>query len=189
VSGRGTETLGAVYAHALAEAAEAKGALEPVGEELLAFAASWRAEPKVRTFFLSSAVKRDAKHAAIDRTFRGKASDLFADFLHVLLERQRLALLPEAADAYETVLDRRLGRVRVSLATATPLPPDAVEAVRARLEASLGKKPVLSHVVRPALLGGAVLRVGDVVADGSVRRRLVELRDRLSKPGAVAPVA
>jgi len=189
VSGRGQETLGSVYASALAEAADASKALEPVGEELSAFASVWRSEGTVRAFFLSSGIHRDAKHAAIDKAFRGQASDLFADFLHVLLERQRMAFLPEVAEAYERLLDERLGRVRVSLSTAAPMPPDAIEAVRSRLASTLRQTPVLTHVVRPALVGGAVLRVGDLVADGSVRRQLDEIRERLAKPGASVPVA
>ena len=186
MSARGDETLGSVYAKALAEAADAQRVLAEVGEELFAFAASWRHEATVRAFFLSSGIHREAKHAAIDRVFRGKASELFTSFLHVLLERQRMALVPEAADAFQKTLDERLGRVRVSLATAAPMPPEAVDAVRARLRASLGKEPVVTHTVRPALVGGAVLRVGDVVADGSVRRRLVELRDRLARSSSSA---
>ena len=52
-----------------------------------------------------------------------------------------------------------------------------------RLRAAIGKEPVLTHHVRPGLIGGAVLRVGDVVADGSVRRRLTELTSRIRLAG------
>jgi F-type H+-transporting ATPase subunit delta len=186
VSARGGETLGGVYAQALAEAAEAKDALPAVGEDLATFAAAWAATADLRTFFLSGAVRRDAKHRAVEAVCRGKANDLFADFLHVLIERQRAWLLPDVAKAYAAILDARLGRVPVSLSTASALPPDAVLAIAGRLRAALGKDPVLTHHVRPGLVGGAVLRVGDVVADGSVRRRLVELRRRLTETGRLA---
>jgi F-type H+-transporting ATPase subunit delta len=171
--------MGDVYATALAEAAEAKGALAEVGEEMASFAGTWRQRKDVRDFFLSGAVQRDAKERAIEAAFRGKASDLIANFLQVLLRRDRLWLLPDVADALRKILDRRGNRVPVTIVTATPLAADQVAAIAARLRSSIGKEPVLTQEVKPALLGGAVLRVGDVVADASVRRRLSELRAQI----------
>ena len=183
MSARGDETMGGTYAEALAEAADAKGQLAAAGEEILAFASVWRARKDVRAYFLSGAIHRDAKHKAIETTFRGRGSDLFADFLHVLLRRGRMSLLPDAADAFGAILDRKMNRVPVTLSTAATLAPGQLESITARLRASLGKDPIVAHVVRPALLGGAVLRVGDIVADGSVRRMLAELRARITHAG------
>jgi F-type H+-transporting ATPase subunit delta len=178
VSGTGGATLGAVYAEALAEAAEAKGVLPQVGEELAAIAKAWSSDREFRDFFLSGGIRRDAKEQALEKTFRGRAHDLATDFLRVLLSRGRLFLLPDAADAMTAILNRRLGRVPVTIQTAVPVTPEDLEGWRARIRAALGKEPVLTHRVRPALIGGAVVTVGDVVADGSVRRRLADLRSR-----------
>ena len=179
MSAAGAESMGDVYAGALAEAAEAKGSLAEVGEEMASFATTWRRQKDVRDFFLSGAVQKDAKEKAIESAFRGKASETIANFLQVMLRRDRLWLVPEVADALQRILDRRGNRVPVTIVTATPLASDQVQAIAARLRASIGKEPVMTQEVRPALLGGAVLRVGDVVADGSVRRRLIELRDQI----------
>lgn len=184
MSTRGTEGLGAVYAEALAAAAEARGVLAEVGAELGAFAAQWRAHKTLRAFFLSGAIRKDAKSATIDRVFRGNASDLFADFLHVLLRRNRLFTLPDADAAYAKLLDARLGRVAVTLTTAAPATEAELAAWSSRLAAAIGKTPVVTHHVRPGILGGAIVRVGDTVSDGSVRRRLVALRNRIASHGA-----
>ncbi|MFO0932789.1 MAG: ATP synthase F1 subunit delta [Planctomycetota bacterium] len=181
MSGRDTGTLAGVYADALAGAADARGLLAQVGEELEGFAALWSRDADVRNFFLSGAIGRDAKAKALDAVTVGKTSETFSSFLQVLLQRARLWALPETAGAYRKILDRRLGRVPVALATAAPVSPADLEAWRARLAAALGKEPVLTHEVKPALIGGAVLRVGDTVADGSVRRRLLDLRSRFAK--------
>jgi F-type H+-transporting ATPase subunit delta len=175
--------MGGVYAHALAEAAEPKGLLADAGAELASFAALWRADARVRAFFLSGAIARSAKGDAVERVFRGRASDVFTDFLRVMLERNRLWLLPDAAAAYEALLDRRLGRVRVTIDTASPASPAELSAWGARLKAATGKDPIVQHRVRPELVGGAVIRAGDVVADGSVRRRLHEIEARLRRAG------
>lgn len=186
MSSRGTEGLGQVYAEALADAAEAQGVLADVGAELIALARQWRVDPSLRAFFLSGAIRRDAKSATIDRVFRGKSSDLFTDFLHVLLRRNRLFTLPDAADAFDQILDAKLGRVPVTLTTAAAVEASDLSAWASRLASAIGKTPVLTHVVRPAILGGAIIRVGDMVADGSVRRHLSELRARIARVGATS---
>lgn len=185
MSGRDVGTLGAVYAEALAAAADGKGLLEQVGGELAGFAAVWARHADVRTFFLSGAIARDAKQKALDAVTKGRTSEVFGNFLQVMLSRSRLEALPETAQAYGKILDRRLHRVPVVLQTAAPVTEADLEAWRARLLVALGQEPVLAHEVRPALIGGAVLRVGDTVADGSVRRRLVELRSRFQRAGHV----
>ena len=172
--------LAAVYAEALAEAADAKGALADVGERLAGFAAAWEKDHDLRSFFLSGAARREAKRAALGR-LRPLLGELVTDFLGVLLRRGRLFLLPEAARSFAALIDRRLGRVPVTIETATAPTPGDLESWRTRLRATIGKEPVLAHRVRPALIGGAVIRVGDVVADGSVRRRLHDLRERALK--------
>ena len=185
MSSRGTEGLGLIYAEALADAAEARGVLAEVGAELIALAKEWRADKNLRAFFLSGAIRRDAKSATLDRVFRGKSSDLFTDFLHVLLRRNRLFTIPDAADAFDQLLDVKLNRVPVTLTTATAVEASDLSAWATRLAYAIGKTPVLKHVVRPAIIGGAIVRVGDSVADGSVRRRLSELRTRISVAGSV----
>jgi F-type H+-transporting ATPase subunit delta len=179
MSASGAESMGEVYATALAEAALEKGALEDVGEEMASFAKTWDERRDVRNFFLSGAIQKDAKQKAVEAAFRGKASDLFADFLQVLLHRGRLWLLPDAADAFRKILDRRGNRVPVTITTATPLSADQLQAITLRLRAAIGKEPMVTQEVKPALVGGAILRVGDVVADGSVRKKLSELRSRI----------
>lgn len=181
MSGRDIGTLGSVYADALAGAADGQGLLAQVGEELEGFAALWGRDADVRNFFLSGAIDRAAKAKALDAVTVGRTSETFSSFLQVLLHRTRLWVLPETAAAYRKLLDARLGRVPVVLSTAAPVAAVDLEGWRTRLRAALGKEPVLTHEVRPALIGGAVLRVGDTVADGSVRRRLVELRSRFEK--------
>jgi F-type H+-transporting ATPase subunit delta len=176
-------SIGAVYAEALASAADGKGEAAAVGDELATFAALWRGEADVRTFFLSGAIPREAKEKAVAVVTHARASETFTGFLDVLLRRNRLWLLPDVADAYRRLLDVRTNRVPVTLSTASPVSPADLDAWRGRLRTALGKEPVLVHEVKPSLIGGAVLRVGDTVADGSVRRKLTELRTRFAKAG------
>ena len=181
MSAAGAESMGDVYASALAEAAEGAGVLREVGEQTEAFAKAWHENKRTRDFFLSGSVQREEKEQAIEKALRGNAQDLMVNFLQVLLHRDRLWMLPSVAGALTKILDRRANRVPVTITTATALPADQVASIVARLRASIGKDPVVTQEVKPALLGGAVLRVGDVVADGSVRHKLVELRSRIAR--------
>jgi F-type H+-transporting ATPase subunit delta len=190
VSRRTAEVGGRIYAEALAAAAEPKGILDQVGEELKALVSNREAEGSlVRNFFGSTAVRREQKMAKIEAAFRGRATDLFTDFLLVLLKRNRLELVDEVAVAYRDILDRRGSKVRVTLTTAADVAPADLESWKARLRPLLrGREPILRHKTDPALIGGMVLRTGDWVADGSVRRVLKELRERLARAGR-APIA
>jgi F-type H+-transporting ATPase subunit delta len=190
VSRRTAEVGARIYAEALAAAAEAKGLLDQVGEELKALSAGrGTAGSLVAAFFGSSAVRREQKAAKIEAAFRGRTSDLFVDFLLVLLRRNRLGLVEDVHAAYGAILDRRGAKVRVTLTTAADVGPGDLDAWTARMRPLLGgREPVVRHRTDPALIAGMVLRTGDWVADGSARRVLKELRERLARAGR-APLA
>jgi F-type H+-transporting ATPase subunit delta len=181
-------SAGVVYGKALAEAAEAKGGLEAlreVGEALAALESAWATDRVLRAFFLSSQIGAAPKRAALDR-LATKLPKLLADFVRILLRRGRLFLLPQVASSYARHLDARLGRVPVVLSTAAPMPAARVARWAADLGAALKKEPVVRHVVKPDIVAGAVVRIGDMVADGSARRRLAELKREIIERGTHA---
>jgi len=82
------------------------------------------------------------------------------------------------------LVERAAGLVHVQVVTAVPLPPQVQEALRAKIASSLGKTVELSVSVDRELLGGLRLRIGDKIADASVRYRLERLRESLISPVA-----
>ena len=187
MSGRDQTSGAAVYAEALAQAAQAKGLLDEVGAELSSLERD--RDPFVSAFFGSSAIHVEAKKQKVEAGFRGRTTDLFTDFLLVLLSRNRQDLLRPIAIEFQKILDRLGSRVPVTLTTAAPIEPADLEAWTQRLQASLGRTPVVRHRVEPALIGGMVMRVGDVLADGSVRRELQEIRARVTNAVHAHPKA
>lgn len=175
-----------VYARALGEAVEAEGglgALQDAHDVLSAVAGAWEADGTFRSYFLSSEVPRADRAAAMDRLVEGRMPKLLANFLRLLLDRGRLPLLPEIAEALHLILDERLGRVPVTITTAVQVSDDELRALTDAVRTALGKEAVVEHVVRPELLAGAVIRAGDQVVDGSARRRLAELQTRIIERG------
>ena len=138
MSGFDATALAATYAEALAEAAEGKKSLPEVGAGLAALATAWSKDKELRAFFLSGAIPRETRRAALDR-LRPVVGDLLVDFLHVLVRRGRGRFLPEMAKAFTAILDRRLGRVPVTIETATAPAPGELDRWGERLRATLGR--------------------------------------------------
>jgi F-type H+-transporting ATPase subunit delta len=175
-----------VYARALEEALFSAGgldALRAADPAVAGVAAAWTDERAFRAYFLSSNVPASVKRAALDRVVEGRLHPLVANFLRLLLRRGRIALLPDIGTAFRTLIDARLGRVPVTLTTAVPVDEVSLRTWTDRIRQAVGGEPVVRHEVRPEILAGAILRVGDEVADGSARRRLAELRSQIIEKG------
>ena len=175
-----------IYANALAEAVEAEGGLELLGEVdegLRAFSEVWESDGVLRGYFLSSEVPRAKRAATMDSLVEGNFPKLLANFLRLLLRRGRLSLIPEIAFALHQRLDERLGRVPVTLTTAVPVPESDFQAWTEKISEAIGGEPVVEHVVKPEIVAGAIIRVGDRVLDGSARRQLADLKQRIVERG------
>ena len=95
------------------------------------------------------------------------------------LDRRRQRLLRQISAEYQTLLDARLNRERVDLTVARPFGREAIEECTGRLSALLGREVIPSVRVRPRILGGIVVRAGNTIYDGSLRRRLDGMRRTL----------
>jgi F-type H+-transporting ATPase subunit delta len=170
------------YAETLHELAQRNGGaptVESFGRALEGVAQLVRSEPRVRRFLETPMVEADAKQEALRKALRGNVPPLFLNFVMVVLQKRRQALLPEIAVAYAELVDRFLGRVRAEVV----LPSEPDEALKQEITRSLsrqvGGEVLPTFRIDPALIGGVVIRVGDRILDGSVRSRLAALRRRL----------
>jgi len=174
------------YARALAEAVEAEGGhalLEEIGGGLSAFSEAWQGDPNLRGYFLGTEVTRKQKLATMDKLVVDRLPKLLANFLRLLLRRDRLPLVPEIAAAYGMILDAALGRVPVTITTAVPVPESEFQAWQDDIQQALGGEAIVTHVVKPDILAGAIIRVGDRIVDGSARRHLNALHTRIIERG------
>jgi F-type H+-transporting ATPase subunit delta len=99
--------------------------------------------------------------------------------LKLLVDRRRINAIGDLSEAFATIAERRSGRVRAEIITATPLP----DAYYAQLEKTLsevtGRQVTIQKRTDPSIIGGVVARVGDTVFDGSIANRLKDLRTQL----------
>ncbi|MGC0773627.1 MAG: ATP synthase F1 subunit delta [Candidatus Acidiferrum sp.] len=169
------------YANALADVALAQGAADSALKQLADFGAAFAISPELRNFLTSPAVPREAKHAVIEKiSARVGVGKIIRNFLFVIADHQRTHILPEIIAAFEGVIRRRQGIAEAEISSAVELSTAQKKRFAQTLERLTGKKIQAKYSLDPALLGGAVVRVGDTVYDGSVRNSLNELRARLA---------
>ncbi|HKB07441.1 MAG TPA: ATP synthase F1 subunit delta [Candidatus Polarisedimenticolia bacterium] len=182
-------TVARRYARALADYVESKpgeGAkkdpdrLETTAADLAVVVRILSADPKFERFFADPSVPQQNKQAAIEAlAHRGRLSETMRNFLVMLAVNRRMGALGSILQAFEQVKDERLGVVRAETATAVPLSAAELKRLRQALETLTGREVKIAHRVDPALLGGARTRIGSKVYDGTLRRQLDALRERL----------
>lgn len=101
------------------------------------------------------------------------------NFLKLLLEYDRVAVMPEIAAHFETLKAETENSVDVTVTSATPLSQQKQDSIVKALEARLGRNVKMSTRIDETLIGGAVIKAGDVVIDGSLRARLDGLTNAL----------
>ena len=169
------------YANALADIALEQGAAEPVLKQLSEFGAAFAASAELRIFLTAPGVSREAKHGVIEKLAgRMGASKIIRNFLFVMVDNQRAALLPDILEAFQEVIRQRQGVAEAEVSSAVNLSDTQKAQLLQTLERLTGKKIQAQYALEPALLGGAVVRIGDTIYDGSLRNRLNEMRARLT---------
>ncbi len=183
------DALSRVYARSLFELAESEGGqqrIEEIGAELGELVDLARADKAFGEFLSSRIIAGKKRSASLEKILKGRVSDLIRRFVLVLNAKERLAILPSVAAAYDQVVQEKFGRVEVDVYTAAPVDRATLDRVGASLKRTIGKDPVLHPYTDAAMLGGLRLQIGDQLIDASVATRLRRMRERLAGPGAEA---
>jgi F-type H+-transporting ATPase subunit delta len=169
------------YANALADIVLQQGAADPARKQLGEFGAAYAESAELRNFLASPAVTRESKHEVIEKLVaRMGASKIIRNFLFVIVDNQRAALLPEIVQTFEHVLQQREGVAEAQVASAVELNDSQRGTLMRTLEGLTGKKIQAKYSLEPGLLGGAVVRIGDTIYDGSLQKQFNQLRARLA---------
>jgi F-type H+-transporting ATPase subunit delta len=168
-----------VYAHALFEAAQEKGRLGPVRDQLAQFVAAESEIPELRELLRNPQLDPRARTAALEELL-ADGDQVLRNFLLVLADKGRAGQLEEIAAEFERLIAEHEGIVHAALTTAVELSDAEAEKLLAQIEKASGRKVEATRSVDPDLIGGIVLQVGSHRLDASVRGRLERLRRELT---------
>jgi F-type H+-transporting ATPase subunit delta len=150
-------------------------------DELGAFVRIVESAPVLRTVWENPSVEARQKHAVLDQIVaRIGASRMLRNFIAVLIDHRRVAALPEIARQLELDLNERLGLADAEVTSARELSDPEKRALEARVGEVTGKKVRARYRTDAQVLGGAVVKVGSTIYDGSIRGQLEKLRQELS---------
>lgn len=172
------------YARALFAIGQAKGAdaMEAYGKNLAQLAELLEKEPELLRIFRNPIFSVEEKKSVLEKLFgKFKPEKMVADFCYLLADKERLGVLPDIAAVYGEFLDAEQGVVRGELITAVKLNKDKQKDLLKSLEKKAGKKLVLDFAMDKDILGGVVLKVGDMVLDASLRAQIGMLQENIKR--------
>jgi F-type H+-transporting ATPase subunit delta len=172
------------YARALFDTALAENKdLQKTYDDLRAFSDLLSKTDGLARVVTNPAIPGSRKRALVEQLIGragGALQTAVGKLLLLLAERDRLGLLPDVADAFESRLMDHRKVVRAEVVTAMPLADDRVTALRDGLKRATGREVQLASRVDPQIIGGAVARIGSTVFDGSITRQLERMKETLT---------
>ena len=177
------------YAGALLEIGLQKGKLNQIEEELDFIKSIVHEDEDISLFFNAPGISKKAKKDFVDKAFSKNISDNVVSFLKVIIDNDRLSLISEINDALVELIDKERNRQRVEVISSEKLEKDILEKIENNLKDKLGKEIILEEFVDKAILGGIIIKVGDLIFDGSIIKNLKEMKDKLLRSNIESGVA
>ena len=172
-------TVSRNYAETLLELARRAEDLAGWGKLIQDVANAMEDDATLKLFLESPKVSEAQKSAVITEALSDRVPRHFLRFLLAMIRKRRQMLIPEIATEYFNLVDQSEGRIHANVTVARESSESERNAITEHLSKVLGKQAVLHVNVNSAILGGVIVKVGDTVMDGSVRRKLATLRGRI----------
>ena len=173
------ETVARNYAETLFELASRNDALQSYGDAVETVAKLIDEDAKFRLFMETPRIDDADKKAVIKKAFGDSLPKHVVNFVLVTIDKRRQWLLRSISQQYHVLLDAHMGREHVQVTVARPVDDATREVITEKLSAALGKEAIPHVRVDTGIVGGLVVRTGDTIYDGSIRRRLEGMRRRL----------
>ncbi|MCH7901005.1 MAG: ATP synthase F1 subunit delta [Acidobacteria bacterium] len=164
------------YANGIFELAKAEGELERVESELFTVAQALDDSPELRSTLTDPQLPLEKKQALIDDLIGGRASSLSVDLVQLIVSQGRASELSDIARAVVEAAAASRNKAVAEVRSAVPLDEETIERLVVALGRATGKSVEVKVVVDESVIGGIVARVGDIVIDGSLARRVDSLR-------------
>jgi len=167
------------YAQAIFEIVEAEGYLSDTEEELFRFSRAFEGNDELRTKLSDRTVPVAVRQSVIEDLLSHRALESTAAIISLLIGSGRISVLPEIVDRFIEIAAGHRSHEVAEVRSAVPLDAKQQERLAAALSRATGKQVEVKVIVDEDVLGGIVARIGDTVIDGTVRRRLSQLKERI----------
>jgi len=174
-----SQAVARVYAEALSDLGEDEGNLPRIADDLHALRELFETDANFREFFGSPRLDPPTKKRVLHDLLGERIDRPAMGLLHVLIDKRREMLLDNIADDFDRFRDLREGRQHVYVTAARLLGEDQLGEIRERLGTATGKQILIHQKIDPRVVGGLRIKLGDKVIDGTIRRRLQQLRHAL----------
>ena len=174
------EEIAEVYARALFEVALEHDVLDRVREQLAQLADAMHDNRDLAVFFFSPYFSTDEKKQGLHRALDG-AEPAFENFIEALIERHRMPAIFRIRARFDQLWDEENRLLAVLVTSAVELDESIVKSLGDRIGEQVGRNVQLSTEIQPDILGGIVLRVGNLILDASIRNRLNQLRKQVAQ--------
>jgi F-type H+-transporting ATPase subunit delta len=172
-------TIARNYAEALFQAGERSGQTERYADLIEGLAGAIQSDETIRQVLESPRVPKPTKQRILTRALEGRTTDQFIKFLAAVVKRSRQGILVAIAEQYLALVDEKFNRVHAGVVLAREPDTALQQVVKQRLSDAIGKEVITHFRSDPEILGGLIVRIGDRIMDGSLRRRMVSLRRQL----------
>lgn len=170
------------YARALLSLGLDEGRFEQYGEELESVVQAMKQSPELGFLLVNPGYTQQQRHGAVDAVAKVlKLSPLTANFLRLLVDRQRVGDIEQIARVYRALVDQQAGRIRATVTSAGPLSDQDLDRLREAIGRMTGRSIVLESKTDSSLIGGVVAQVGPTMLDGSLRTQLERMRQELKR--------
>ncbi|MCH3881467.1 MULTISPECIES: ATP synthase F1 subunit delta [Tenacibaculum] len=164
------------YAKAILNIAKDHSSEAEVNDNMKVIAATIDESKDLATMLASPVIKASDKKKVLDALFSENSNSVIAGLFNLLEENKRLSMLQSIAKQYTVIFEHFRSTQVAKVTTAVALTPEMEAKVHAKIEELTGNKSSLENTIDPNILGGFILRVGDVQYDASISNHLNELR-------------
>ena len=174
------------YAQALFEIAR-ETSLDQIARELNELTRLIQEQDEIQQVLYHPHISLTEKKALMDKLLAGQLSDVMRHFLYLLIDRRRQNLLPVIEREFSRLADEARQIIEAKVASAVTLTPAQTERLKSELSRMTGKTVRLVSELRPELVGGVLVQVGDRVMDGTIKHALERMKLELRKNISAEP--
>lgn len=173
------DPMAKAYAHALYQVAQAEERVDRVEDELFQIRKLIEKQHELQDFLRDHNISSEAKKKALSEILGKDISQLTLNHLEFVVDQERASLIPQIAQAFSDLILTTRNQIMAEVTTAIPLTPELAEKLRNKLSKATGQEVIVKNLVDESILGGAIVRLGDKVINGSIKHNLEELHENL----------